>query len=98
MLIARGEALDADVFIVPHHGSGSSSTSAFMNAVSPQHGVFTVGYRNRFGHPEGEAWKRYSDVARHRTDRDGAITFRFASSVIGMERERETRRCCSQGR
>ncbi len=98
LLIARGAALDADVITVPHHGSGTSSTSAFINAVSPQHAVFTVGCRNRFGHPKGEVWERYSDVARHRTDRDGAITFRFASSVIAVERERETRRRCWQGR
>ncbi len=98
LLIARSAALDADVLTVPHHGSGTSSTIAFINAVSPQHAVFTVGYRNRFGHPKGEVWERYADVERHRSDRDGAVTFRMGEAGIVVEREREAGRRYWQGR
>jgi len=50
---------------------------AFVDVVSPPHAIFTVGYRNRFGHPKGGVWERYADAERHRSDRDGAVTFRF---------------------
>src|SRR5262249_48960664 len=62
-LEARGEldlvrsnstALRADVLLVPHHGSRTSSTLAFIDAVAPKVAVFTSGYRNRFGHPRPE--------------------------------------------
>ncbi len=98
LLMQRGAKLAADVLTVPHHGSGTSSTPAFVHAVSPQHAVFTVGYRNRFGHPKGEVWARYADVERHRSDRDGAVTFRFGEAGIATEREREVRRRYWQGR
>jgi competence protein ComEC len=76
VLLARGARLDADILLVPHHGSGTSSTPAFVQAVSPRHAVFTVGYRNRFGHPKREVWERYAGPPqRWRSDRDGAVVF-----------------------
>jgi len=98
MLLQRGAKLNADVLTVPHHGSGTSSTSTFVDAVAPGHAVFTVGYRNRFGHPKGEVWERYAGAERHRSDRDGAVTFRIGAMGIAVEREREARRRYWQGR
>ena len=45
------DALRAQVLLVPHHGSKTSSSSAFLDAVAPQVGIVQSGYRNRFGHP-----------------------------------------------
>ena len=44
-------SLKSDVLLVPHHGSKTSSSAAFLDAVAPQIGVVQSGYRNRFGHP-----------------------------------------------
>jgi competence protein ComEC len=88
-LEARGElelvnrnpsALQADVLIVPHHGSRTSSTPAFITAVAPDIAVYTPGYRNRFGHPWPEIVARYdaAGVRTFRTDYDGALTFDFS--------------------
>ena len=52
-------ALRADVLLVPHHGSKTSSTEAFLAAVAPQLGVVQAGYRNRFGHPVPGVLARY---------------------------------------
>ncbi len=52
-------ALRSDVLVVPHHGSRTSSTPAFLAAVQPQFAVFQAGYRNRFGHPAPEVVERY---------------------------------------
>ena len=54
-----GEALRSDVLVVPHHGSKTSSSAAFLDAVRPRVAVFQAGYRNRFGHPAPEVLARY---------------------------------------
>lgn len=71
--------LRADVMLAPHHGSRTSSSPAFIAAVAPQDVVFTVGYRNRFGHPHPEIVRRYDGVRRWRSDRDGALTIRLGA-------------------
>ncbi|HEV7813534.1 MAG TPA: DNA internalization-related competence protein ComEC/Rec2 [Janthinobacterium sp.] len=75
---ARGR-LKADVLLAPHHGSGTSSTPAFLQAVAPDIAVFQVGYRNRYGHPKKEVDARYRDlgIERLRTDETGAVTLEF---------------------
>ncbi|MEP6657443.1 MAG: DNA internalization-related competence protein ComEC/Rec2, partial [Betaproteobacteria bacterium] len=50
-LLMNGAALRSEVLVVPHHGSRTSSTAAFITAVAPRVAIFTPGYRNRFGHP-----------------------------------------------
>jgi competence protein ComEC len=57
----RPAALRADMLMVPHHGSGSSSSAAFVNAVSPVWAVVSAGYRNRFGHPRADVVARYAE-------------------------------------
>ncbi|MEO8847683.1 MAG: DNA internalization-related competence protein ComEC/Rec2 [Casimicrobiaceae bacterium] len=67
-MLAAGAELHADVIVVPHHGSRTSSTRPFVEAVHAAVAVFTPGYRNRFGHPRPEV------VARYR--QDGALVLR----------------------
>jgi len=100
-LEARGELdlvrrdaslLKADVLVVPHHGSLTSSTPAFVAAVAPDIAVYTPGYRNRFGHPKSEVVARYAaaGIRSYRTDYDGALTFTFAPGATRRPRaERE---------
>jgi len=76
-LLARArESLNADVLLAPHHGSRTSSTPDFVQAVGPRLVVIPAGYRNRLGHPHREVVERYRAVgaAIYRTDRDGAVT------------------------
>ncbi|MDE2258850.1 MAG: DNA internalization-related competence protein ComEC/Rec2 [Betaproteobacteria bacterium] len=69
------EALAAEVLIAPHHGSKTSSTPGFLDAVSPRWAIFTVGYRNHFGHPKPAVVARYQErqIQWLRTDQTGAI-------------------------
>jgi competence protein ComEC len=53
--------LASDVLIVPHHGSKTSSTPAFIDAVRPRFAVFQAGYRNQFGHPAPLVLERYDE-------------------------------------
>ena len=83
-LLARApDALRADVLLAPHHGSGTSSTAAFLAAVRPDLALFQVGYRNRYRHPKREVCERYREmgIARLRTDEAGALTLRFGSRL-----------------
>jgi competence protein ComEC len=87
-----GEALHTNVLVVPHHGSRTSSTPAFIAAVYPEVAAFTPGYRNRFRHPRPEIVERYvsAGVTSYRTDYDGALTFDFGKSApAAPRRERE---------
>jgi competence protein ComEC len=59
LIASTGEALHSDVLIVPHHGSKTSSTPAFLDTVKPTIAVFQAGYRNRFGHPAPLVMARY---------------------------------------
>jgi len=63
------------VLKAPHHGSGSSSTPAFLAAVGPSAVVFSEGRGNRFGHPAPAVLQRYQErnAVIFRTDEDGAI-------------------------
>jgi competence protein ComEC len=74
-MIARREPLRSDVLVIPHHGSKTSSTGAFIEAVSPSVGVLSVGYMNRFHHPNPGVVARYvaHRVRLERTDQRGAI-------------------------
>ncbi len=70
------QALRADVLLVPHHGSRTSSTSAFIAAVAPRVAVVQAAYRSRFGHPAPDVVARYEaqGVPLLRSDRCGAYT------------------------
>lgn len=68
------EALRAQVLMVAHHGSRTSSSEPFIDAVSPSVAIFQVGYLNRFHHPNAGVYARYKAraIALARSDWDGA--------------------------
>lgn len=76
-LVGTGQALDATVLKVSHHGSGSSSYPEFLSAVNPQIAVISVGQDNQFGHPAEAVLSRLEamDCRVFRTDLDGTIEF-----------------------
>jgi competence protein ComEC len=91
-LIARDRsALRADVLIVPHHGSRTSSTEPFLDSVEPLAAVFQVGYRNRFHHPNPTVYARYRmrGIALSRSDEDGAARIDAGPDIV-LERFRQT--------
>jgi len=71
-------ALRARVLLVPHHGSRTSSTPAFIDAVAPEIAVAQAAYRSRFGHPAADVVARYEarSIVLARSDRCGAFTLR----------------------
>lgn len=75
MLARDREALRCPVLVVPHHGSRTSSTPAFVEAVGATIALVSVGHRNRFRHPSEAVVLRYAvrGIALRRTDEEGAL-------------------------
>ncbi|WP_242421332.1 DNA internalization-related competence protein ComEC/Rec2 [Acidovorax sp. Root267] len=89
-LLARGAALRADLLLVPHHGSKTSSSPAFLDAVQPRTALVQAGYRNRFGHPAPEVLQRYRarGVEVVESSRCGAATWASSTpAAVGCERD-----------
>ncbi len=95
-LVKNGAALGADVIVVPHHGSATSSSMPFVDSVSPLIAVNSAGYANRWGLPRPEVVRRWqaSGAEFLNTARDGAIYTRICAQdgVIELTPERERRR------
>ena len=83
--------LHASVLLAPHHGSGTSSTLPFLQAVQPELALFQVGYRNRYHHPKPEVFERYGalGIKRLRNDDSGAISLNFGAAIAVSEYRRE---------
>jgi competence protein ComEC len=76
-MVEHGRVMQATLLKVGHHGSMTSTTSAFLAAVAPRDAVISVGRHNTFGHPRFEVLQRLeaAKVKTFRTDREGAETF-----------------------
>ncbi len=70
-----GALLAAEAVVVPHHGSASSSTPAWVAAVAPRLAIVSAGHRNRFGHPRAEVVARWQAVGAEvlNTSESGAV-------------------------
>lgn len=90
----EGADLRSDLLLVPHHGSDSSSSPAFVKAVAPREAVFTVGYRNRYGLPDDSVVARYlmAGAAVRETARTGALSYRLDTRLRLLGRYRRDAR------
>ncbi|MBL1319926.1 MAG: DNA internalization-related competence protein ComEC/Rec2 [Methylophaga sp.] len=85
LLVQRySSQLTSTLLIVPHHGSKTSSSNAFIHIVNPEIVLFPVGYHNRYGFPKDEIVARYR--AKNRTLLDsaqyGAIQYKFGPQTV----------------
>jgi len=86
-LLRRGADVSADVVVVPHHGSRSSSTQAFVDRVKPRWALISAGHANRWGFPHAavvERWCR-SGAKLLSTDRAGQISIRWRRPAPALE-------------
>lgn len=74
-LVASRTNLRSEVLKVPHHGSKTSSTIAFIRSVQPSLAIVSVGSRNTYGHPNASVIERYKAIGAtvRRTDQEGDI-------------------------
>ncbi len=79
VLLDSEYSLKADVLIAPHHGSKTSSSPGFVEAVNPAAVIFTSGYHNKFRHPHPAVVERFEAAGSkvYRSDHDGAVLVDF---------------------
>lgn len=86
-LIHSGATLRAAILKVPHHGSATSSSPEFIEAVHPAVAIFSLGYLNQFHFPAAQVLARYREngVKLFRTDDDGAVSVEAGRDTIRLE-------------
>jgi competence protein ComEC len=87
-------ALAADVLLVPHHGSKTSSSEPFLDQVHPSIAFVQAGYRNRFGHPAPPVVARYDERQVHLVESVKCGAARWSSAqpdAVACERETAAR-------
>ncbi len=91
MLLRYSDSMQASVLVAGHHGSNTSSSHSFLNAVSPQLVLFPAGWMNRYHHPAEKVLDRLTDRKIHSlvTGECGAITVLFRSAEISISAYRE---------
>ena len=86
-ILSAGIDVSSTVLKVGHHGSATSSSEEFLQAVKPKCSVICVGYGNNFGHPRAEVLERLKNLPTkiYRTDRDGLIKFKTDGKNLHVE-------------
>ncbi|HZJ82286.1 MAG TPA: ComEC/Rec2 family competence protein, partial [Clostridia bacterium] len=74
-ILESGRKIKANVIKLGHHGSSTSNTKSYIEAVDPDYAVITLGEDNRYGHPHKEIvdLMEENDITIFRTDRDGDV-------------------------
>lgn len=77
-------ALKSSILVAPHHGSKTSSTLPFVQAVDPRAVIFPIGYLNKFKFPSSSVFALYQSlhVETFDTAAEGAITFNLTQSAL----------------
>ena len=89
-LCDSGQDLSADVYQVGHHGSSTSSSQEYLDAVTPEYASISCGRGNQYGHPHDETIEKLEamGVEYYRTDLDGNITFTSDGETISVRTEK----------
>lgn len=90
-MLENGKLNHVRVFKAGHHGSDTSNTKNFLEAVSPEYAVIMCGAENSYGHPHDEAVKRLGKYTKriYRTDLNGSIVFKSDGFNLQIRAERE---------
>jgi competence protein ComEC len=89
-LVEEGLLRQTDVLKVPHHGSKTSSTAAFLDLARPTFAVISDGFENSYGHPGAGVLQRFEERQSCvlRTDVDGLVTVRSDGRRLEMDMAR----------
>jgi competence protein ComEC len=92
--LSRSDAIRADVVVVPHHGSLTSSSAAFVARVAPQLAIVSAGHNNRWGFPRPEVRQRWERAGAKLlfTGETGAIDVWLGAGDIEFRAARDQRR------
>lgn len=83
-ILESGVDIDAEILKVGHHGSDTSNSEAFLDAISPDYGLISCGYSNKYDHPIKEVMERLKErnVEIYRTDELGSVVMTITSDSV----------------
>lgn len=86
-MMQRHSNLEAQILHLGHHGSNTSSSQAFLDAVNPDVAIYSAGKDNMYGHPHREVVERVtsSDITLLGTDDDGTIIVKTDGKTYTVE-------------
>lgn len=90
-LLKGGIELQSDILQIPHHGSNTSSTQAFLDDVNPKYSIISLASDNKYGHPHTEVQERLLalDTEVLRTDEYGTIVLTYKEDQILVKTEKD---------
>lgn len=88
-VLDKGYNLSADIYVVGHHGSSTSSSKKFLDAIKPLYAAISCGKDNDYGHPHTETLQAFEDraVTVYRTDLNGTLGFTTDGANIAVKTE-----------
>ena len=89
-ILESGAEISSTILKVGHHGSGTSSSAQFLDAVRPRYAVISVGAGNDYGHPHERTLEALSrrNVATFRTDLNGTVVFVSNGTEVAVSTEK----------
>lgn len=90
-MIATDLPIEANVLQLGHHGSDTSSSSSFIDAVQPEIAVYSAGEDNSYGHPHEEVVSLFEEkgIPLYGTDKDGTIVITSDGETVEVESDEE---------
>ena len=88
-MVSSGRDISADIYVVNHHGSRTSTTDSFLDAVNPSYALISCGRDNSYGHPTQEVLQRLQErgIQMYRTDLQGTVVLYSDGSSIWSDHE-----------
>ena len=86
LLLRHGKDLRSTILVAPHHGSKTSSSPVFIDAVQPEVVLFPIGYHNRYHFPAKTITERYQkrDISQYNSADHGAIQFKMGTNIMSV--------------
>lgn len=81
-MLRSGAQLKSDLLKIGHHGSDTSTSDQFLQAVSPSYAIISVGENNSYGHPSEQTLIKLSGIELYRTDLMGTIVAKVNDGEI----------------
>lgn len=88
-LVNSGQDIDIDILKISHHGSKTSSAELFLEKVTPEAVVISVGKNNSYGHPHKEVLERLKNIKTLRTDLNGRVKITTDGLSLNYQSEME---------
>jgi competence protein ComEC len=90
-MLKNSSDLKSNVLKIAHHGSTSSTTNTFLEAVDPEYAVIQCGYGNSYGHPHRETIEKLdaNNIMIYRTDQNGTIIATSDGETIQFDIEKQ---------